>query len=84
MAAAEDVDVSLRELAAASRRLRPQDPRLSGVDGTMLLNGAYLVDEQVADQFARRVADLTAAHPEVSVACGGPWPPYSFATLEPQ
>ncbi|UMG94340.1 GvpL/GvpF family gas vesicle protein [Nocardioides sp. TF02-7] len=82
-ATAQEVDLALRELCVASRRLRPQDPRLSGVEGTMLLNGAYLVDARARDAFTQRVAELAAAHPEVSVACAGPWPPYSFATLEP-
>jgi hypothetical protein len=82
LAAAEQVDLALRDLAVATRRLRPQDPRLSGAAGTMLLNGAYLVDASYANAFADRVAALGAEHPEVSVACGGPWPPYSFATLD--
>jgi hypothetical protein len=82
LAAAEQVDLALRDLAVATRRLRPQDPRLSGASGTMLLNGAYLVDARSANAFADRVAALGAEHPEVSVACGGPWPPYSFATLD--
>jgi hypothetical protein len=74
----------LSDLAVATRHLRAQDPRLSGVEETMLLNGAYLVDERSAGDFTSRVAGLVAAHPGVSIACGGPWPPYSFATLEEQ
>ncbi len=84
MAAAEEVDQVLSDLAVATRHLRAQDPRLSGVEETMLLNGAYLVDERSAAEFTSRVAGLVAAHPEVSIACGGPWPPYSFATVEEQ
>lgn len=83
-AAAEDVDLALRELSVAARRLRPQDPRLSGHEEAMLLNGAYLVDSVLAGDFTRRVAELVRAHPDVSVSCDGPWPPYSFATLERQ
>lgn len=82
VAAAEEVDHALRGLSVATRRLRPQDPRLSGVEGAMLLNGAYLVDARMGHTFAERVAELAAAHPGVSVSCAGPWPPYSFATLE--
>lgn len=81
-AAAREMDQALRDLAAATRHLRLQDPRLSGVREPMLLNGAYLVDESSTAAFTERVAALVAAHPEVSVACGGPWAPYSFATLE--
>jgi non-ribosomal peptide synthetase component F len=82
VAAAEEVDNTLRAMSVAARRLRPQDPRLSGVEGAMVLNGAYLVDERVGRSFAERVALLAASHPGVSVSCAGPWPPYSFATLE--
>lgn len=81
-AAAEAVDRVLCGIAVAARHLRPQDPRLSGHEGTMLLNGAYLVDQIAGDSFARTVADLVGTFPGVSIACGGPWPPYSFATLE--
>jgi len=84
MAAAREVDQVLGDRAVAVRHLRAQDPNLSGVEETMLLNGAYLVDERSAAEFTTQVAQLVAAHPEVSIACGGPWPPYSFATVEDQ
>lgn len=80
--AAASVDRALGALSVAARHLRAQDPRLSGHEGTMLLNGAYLVDAVAADAFTKAVGELVAAHPEVSIACDGPWPPYSFATLE--
>lgn len=80
--AAASVDRALGALSVAARHLRAQDPRLSGHPGTMLLNGAYLVDTVAADEFTAAVGKLVAAHPEVSIACDGPWPPYSFATLE--
>lgn len=80
-AAAEAIDSALREVAVGARRLRPQDPRLSGESAPMLLNGAYLVDADAERAFAEAVAGMVAEHPEVSIACGGPWPPYSFATL---
>ncbi|HWJ80794.1 MAG TPA: GvpL/GvpF family gas vesicle protein [Nocardioides sp.] len=81
-AAADAVDRELCGLAVAARHLRPQDPRLAGFGGTMLLNGAYLVDDVSTRSFTGRVAELVAAFPDVSIACDGPWPPYSFATLE--
>jgi hypothetical protein len=82
MRAAREIDGLLGDLAVARRHLRAQDSSLSGVEETMLLNGAYLVDEQTAAEFTAQLAQLVAAHPEVSIACGGPWPPYSFATVE--
>lgn len=82
VAASEAIDRELCGIAVAARHLRPQDPRLAGYDGTMLLNGAYLVDSVAARSFAGRVAELVAVFPDVSIACDGPWPPYSFASLE--
>jgi hypothetical protein len=79
---AEDIHQSLGEHAAASRRLPAQDPRLSGHVGTMLLNGAYLVPVEGTTRFEEGVAALTVQHPDVTVDCRGPWPPYSFAMLE--
>jgi hypothetical protein len=80
---AEQVHRALSERSAASRRLQPQDPRLTGHQGTMTLNGAYLVDAADAASFAAAVETLAAEHPEARIEAHGPWPPYSFATLDP-
>ena len=74
-----------RRLAArcvASRLLQPQDPQLTGHRGSMVLNGAYLVDVDEGDAFTDLVRELVEEHPEVSIEAAGPWPPYSFAVLE--
>lgn len=68
--------------AVAVRRLQPQDPRLSGLEGTMLLNLAVLVEQDASERFRARVEEAADAEPAVSVVVAGPWPPYSFATLE--
>ena len=39
---------------------------------------AYLVREEDVSSFLETVRELQAAHPELSLACTGPWPPYSF------
>jgi hypothetical protein len=39
---------------------------------------AYLVRAEDVSAFLDTVRELQAAHPELSVACTGPWPPYSF------
>ena len=80
---AERVHHALAGRSVASRRLQPQDPRLTGHEGTMTLNGAYLVEEAEAGAFAMEADELAAAHPEARIEVHGPWPPYSFATLDP-
>jgi hypothetical protein len=45
----------------------------------MILNAAYLLDDERGDEFAAAVADLGREHPGVRLELTGPWPPYSFA-----
>lgn len=73
---AEHVDAVLSRIAVATRHHRAQDPRLSGRSDLMVLNGAYLVDDGHADDFAAAAAELREADLEVQLT--GPWPPYSF------
>ena len=72
----------LAAVAAASRRLQPQDPRLTGHTGTMVHNAAYLVAVTRSEDFAAAVGEQTAEYREVVVDARGPWPPYSFAMLD--
>lgn len=76
------VHEELAEQAVASRRLRPQDRRLTGHTGLMVLNGAYLVDTAAVQRFQQVVRRLAAEHPAATIDVQGPWPPYSFATLD--
>jgi hypothetical protein len=80
--AARQVHGALVRMTAASRVLPPQDPRLSGHQGTMVHNAAYLVHRDRSDDFVELIREQTEAHPEVVVDARGPWPPYSFAMLE--
>ena len=73
----------LAGLAVAGRRLAPQDPRLSGHAGTMTLNAAFLVEDDDGPVFEETAAGLGRALPVGALHVAGPWPPYSFATLEP-
>jgi hypothetical protein len=79
---ADEMHSELAAGSVASRRLAPQDPRLSGHSGTMTLNGAYLVDIARSDSFHALVRDLAKRHSEIRLQIDGPWPPYSFATLD--
>jgi hypothetical protein len=73
---AEHVDAVLSRIAVATWHHRAQDPQLSGRADLMVLNGAYLVDDGRADDFAAAAAALR--EPDLDVQLTGPWPPYSF------
>jgi hypothetical protein len=79
---AAEIHAALAQHAVASRRLPAQDPRLTGHEGVMTLNGAYLVPADESDAFAATVAALSQQHPDAHLEAGGPWPPYSFAVLD--
>lgn len=78
----DEVHDALSSVSVASRRLHPQDPRLTGRPGTMLLNGAYLIETDSGEAFESQAAALADSYQSVEISCVGPWPPYSFAMLE--
>lgn len=83
--AADIVDrchTELSRLTVASRRRPPQGSQLTGSSGWMVLNGAYLVDQARAGEFAEAVEALKGVRPEVRLELTGPWPPYSFTAVE--
>lgn len=49
-----------------------------GAKGGNVFERAYLVREEDVPAFLAKARELQAAHPELSLACTGPWPPYSF------
>jgi hypothetical protein len=79
---ADEIHQTLARAVVANRVLQPQDPRLTGRPDTMILNGAYLVSAEEAEGFRDLVRRLVELHPGVEIELKGPWPPYSFATLE--
>ncbi|MEU4194216.1 GvpL/GvpF family gas vesicle protein [Kribbella sp. NPDC026611] len=82
-ALAEELHRQLAAAADACRRLPAQDRRLSGHAEPMVLNGAYLVADQDAELFRSAVDELGVRRPSVRLQVDGPWPPYSFTSLEP-
>jgi len=78
-AVAERVETTLAELAVDTRHHRPQDPRLSGARGENVLNAAYLVDAERAEELATAAKGLDRQAPGARVEVTGPWAPYSFA-----
>lgn len=77
-AAATEVDAEVTALAAATRSHRLQDAQLSGRSEPMVLNHAYLVPVERADELRALVVSLED-DPRIRVEVTGPWVPYSFA-----
>ena len=77
---AEDVHARLQERAADARVRPPQNRDLSGHEGEMVLNGAYLVERDHGDELRALVTELEQRHRELGarIELGGPFPPYSF------
>ncbi|WP_116951961.1 GvpL/GvpF family gas vesicle protein [Jiangella endophytica] len=81
-AVAGQVHEELTRYAVDARRLAVQDQRLTGHDTPMSLNGAYLVPVDGADTFAAVVESLRERHEDCRFQLAGPWPAYSFVTVE--
>ena len=74
-ALAADIHAPLAERARAATRSR-------SVGTSALLRAAYLVPVADVDAFRGAVDEAQRRYSELSFACTGPWPPYSFAVLE--
>ena len=48
----------------------------------MILNGTYLVDQSQVAEFRETVERLASLDDHIRLEVGGPWPPYSFASLD--
>jgi hypothetical protein len=80
-ATVEAVHARLHERAAGALVIPLQDRRLSGHEGQMLLNAAYLVADADAEAFASLFAAIVCglrARP-LELELTGPWPPYHFS-----
>jgi Gas vesicle synthesis protein GvpL/GvpF len=77
---AEDVHARLQDWAADAVVNPPQNPELSGHEGDMLLNAAYLVEAAKVERLHELVAELRERHRELGarLELTGPWPPYNF------
>lgn len=73
---------ALAELAVDACRHPPQSRALAGHDGQMILNAAYLVEDDGARRFTEAVAACEQDYDAILVRLTGPWPPYSFSSLE--
>ena len=77
---ADRVHARLQDWASDAVTLPPQNPELSGHEGRMLLNGAYLVETERVDGLRTLVTELEDRHRELGarIELTGPWPPYNF------
>ncbi|MEV7010290.1 GvpL/GvpF family gas vesicle protein [Streptosporangium sp. NPDC051022] len=80
VAQAEHVHAALSDVAVASMCHRPQDPELSGRAEWMVLNGAYLVDDDRAGEFTAALDAFRGQGLDLELT--GPWAPYSFTTVD--
>jgi hypothetical protein len=67
------VDLVHTPLASLSRESRQRTPASPGT-----LKAAYLVDRERVGEFGERVEELSRELDGATIACTGPWPPYSF------
>lgn len=79
-AVCESIHDRLSAIAARARVIAPQRPEVSGHDGTMRLNGVYLVDDAALASFHDAVGSLQAeSEPSgIELQATGPWPAYNF------
>ena len=77
---AEDVHARLQGWASDAVTRPPQNRDLSGHEGDMLLNAAYLVPAERVDGLRELVAELEKRYEAlgVRIELTGPWPPYNF------
>jgi Gas vesicle synthesis protein GvpL/GvpF len=77
---AEDVHARLQDWATDAVVNAPQNRDLSGHEGDMLLNAAYLVETAKVDRLRELAAELQEQHRALGVRLEltGPWPPYNF------
>jgi Gas vesicle synthesis protein GvpL/GvpF len=85
VAVAEEVHARLQDWASDAVLNPPQNRDLSGHEGEMLLNGAYLVETPKVERLRALVAELEDRHRALGVRLEmtGPWPPYNFVPRDP-
>jgi hypothetical protein len=77
---AQQVHARLQDWAIDARTRPPQNPELSGHEGEMVLNAAYLVARERSDELREIVGELEKHHRHLGarIELTGPWPPYNF------
>jgi Gas vesicle synthesis protein GvpL/GvpF len=75
----------LSALALEATSEPAQQAELSGYEGEMILNGAYLLDEASVAPFHDAASELAERHATkgITLETTGPWPPHHFISLPP-
>lgn len=81
---AQQIHARLQDWALDARTRPPQNRELSGHEGEMVLNAAYLVERERTDELRRIVTELEEHHGALGarIELTGPWPPYNFVAAE--
>ncbi|WP_327297361.1 MULTISPECIES: GvpL/GvpF family gas vesicle protein [unclassified Streptomyces] len=80
LAAAEQVDAAVRELAVGSVRRRPHGPEATGEGRAQVMNAAYLIAQERSEELATTLGLLRGSpgFHGIDIEISGPWAPYSF------
>jgi len=81
---ARQVHARLQDWALDARTRPAQNRELSGHEGEMVLNAAYLVERARTEELRQMVAELEEHHRALGarIELTGPWPPYNFVPSE--
>ncbi|GAW93973.1 GvpL/GvpF family gas vesicle protein [Calderihabitans maritimus] len=71
----------LKKLAVSSCTNDLLDKKVTGKDVDMILNAAYLVEQQKINEFLSEVIRLQKDYPYLEFDYSGPWPAYNFCTV---
>lgn len=81
---AQQIHARLQDWAIDARTRPPQNRDLSGHEGEMVLNAAYLVERERTDELRQLVTELEEHHRQLGarIELTGPWPPYNFVAAD--
>lgn len=79
---ADEIYSQLAGLAVAGVRQPPSPPDLSARRAPEILNASFLVDNARTHEFVTAVERVDAGFTDVEAVVTGPWPPYSFTSVE--
>jgi hypothetical protein len=78
-AEADRIHAVLLRCAVDGKRRSPIAESPSGKEPWTVLNGSYLVDDDVVGVFMGTITALERSTARITIEVTGPWPPYSFA-----